>query len=53
LLANISWTIGRSISLLREVVGNKKVHVCEKEWLDIWVNFFSPNRKSIMYDHIE
>jgi len=46
--ANICWILGRSISMLRELTGNKKPHVCEKQWFDIWTNFFTPNRRSIM-----
>jgi len=49
LFANISWVLGRSISLLRELAGNKDQHICEKEWLDIWTNFFAPNSESVMY----
>jgi GT2 family glycosyltransferase len=39
LVANLLWYCGRVISLLREVVGSKKPHVCEREWLDIWKGF--------------
>jgi GT2 family glycosyltransferase len=39
LAANLLWYCGRVISLLRELVGNKKPHVCEREWLDIWKGF--------------
>jgi len=39
LCANLFWYLGRSISLLREVLGNKNPHVCEAEWLDIWKGF--------------
>lgn len=39
--ANLLWYCGRSISWLRELVGNKKPHVCEAEWLDIWKGFLS------------
>ena len=41
-LANLLWTTGRAISKARELVGNKKPHVCEKEWRDIWTNFWNP-----------
>jgi len=44
-LANTLWSLGRAISILREVVGNKEPHVCEKEWLDIWTNMLRPMRK--------
>jgi len=40
--ANLLWYCGRMISLLRELVGNKKPHVCEREWIDIWKGFTSP-----------
>lgn len=42
LAANLCWYAGRAISLLRELVGNKKPHTCEREWLDIWKGFSSP-----------
>ncbi len=38
-LANLLWHAGRTISLLRELIGNKKPHVCEAEWIDIWKGF--------------
>lgn len=34
--ANLLWYCGRVFSVSRELVGNKKPHVCEFEWLDIW-----------------
>ena len=40
--ANVCWWIGRSISLTREMVGLKTPHICEREWLDIWKNFWNP-----------
>lgn len=42
---NMLWYAGRLISLLREVFGSKKPHVCEKEWIDIWQGFL---KKSIV-----
>lgn len=44
LMANLLWYAGRSISLIREIVGNKNPHVCEKAWIDIWTNFLNPLR---------
>lgn len=41
LIANLFWYGGRAISLARELVGNKKPHACEREWLDIWTGFVS------------
>jgi len=49
LLANIFWMMGRSIAFFRELIGNKKPHSCEMEWLDIWTNFMTPGRLSVMY----
>ena len=40
--ANILWLIGRPISLARELLGNKERHICECEWLDIWINCWNP-----------
>ena len=40
LTANLLWYAGRLVSALRELVGNKAPHVCEKEWCDIWTGFF-------------
>jgi len=45
LLANTLWSLGRALSILREVLGRKEPHVCEKEWLDIWTNALRPMRK--------
>lgn len=44
ILANLLWMLGRSISKIRELVGAKKPHVCEKQWLDIWTNWRHPER---------
>ena len=41
-LANIMWTAGHAIALVREIVGSKAQHACKKEWCDIWVNAFWP-----------
>ena len=40
LVANLLWYCGRSISLARELLGNKEPHVCKTEWLDIWKGFW-------------
>jgi GT2 family glycosyltransferase len=37
--ANLLWYAGRIVSGLRELIGEKTPHVCEKEWLDIWKGF--------------
>ena len=46
LLANVMWTAGRSIALLRERVGNKPRHTCDKEWRDIWTNILRPTAEN-------
>ena len=40
--ANLFWSAGRIISLIRELLGTKQTHVCEKQWLDIWTNYRDP-----------
>ena len=39
---NLLWEFGRGIALLREIFGKKDPHTCEKEALDIWVNWREP-----------
>jgi hypothetical protein len=34
--ANLCWTLGRSVSLCREVLGNKPPHTASHEATDIW-----------------
>ena len=41
-IANLSWLAGRSISLIRELLGNKQPHTCEYEARDIWHNWRDP-----------
>lgn len=43
-LANTLWYLGRSVSWIREVVGNKRPHTSERQWLDIWTNAWNPLR---------
>lgn len=38
LLANSLWTLGRSIALARELVGNKRPHAVERELMDTWLS---------------
>lgn len=40
-LANLLWSAGRCISGLRELVGNKAPHTCQRESLDIWIGCLS------------
>jgi N-acetylglucosaminyl-diphospho-decaprenol L-rhamnosyltransferase len=42
--ANVNWVIGRMISFLREVIGNKTTHHRENEAYDIWINILRPFR---------
>lgn len=43
LCANILWSIGYLISVCRVVLNkNYKSNVCDKQWIDIWVNFTRP-----------
>ena len=42
LIANLLWLVGRSISLVREVAGNKEPHACQLEHRDIWLNWKNP-----------
>lgn len=41
-LTNGLWLLGRSVSLLREIVGHKEPHTCEQEHRDIWINAWRP-----------
>lgn len=40
--ANLLWCLGRIVSGLRELVRNKKPHLCEKEGRDLWHNLKQP-----------
>lgn len=40
--ANLLWLTGRSLSFVRESVGRKAPHTCEREALDIWTNWWEP-----------
>lgn len=42
--ANLYWTLGRCISLARELLSLKQPHTCEAEWRDIWTNWRDPMR---------
>ena len=46
LLANLFWLAGRTISLGRELVGNKQPHTCEFATQDIWMNWYKPMEPS-------
>ena len=40
--ANILWYMGRSIALLRMILGSKKMHGIKGQARGIWTNFFNP-----------
>jgi len=42
MMTNLLWLLGRSVSRLRELVGHKAPHLCDKEALDIWNNWLDP-----------
>ncbi len=42
ILCNMCWGIGRCVSLIREGLGHRKSHLCEREAQDIWTNWFRP-----------
>ena len=43
-MTNCLWLLGRSIALVRELVGNKESDVCELEGRDNWTNWLQPLR---------
>lgn len=47
-IANLFWLIGRSVSLVREWVGNKKPHTCKLQARDIWTNWRNPMKPSLI-----
>lgn len=46
-LANGMWLLGRGISLLRELVGQKQPHTCEHTAQDIWMNWLNPLKPAL------
>jgi GT2 family glycosyltransferase len=42
-LANVLWTLGRSILKCRELLARRERGAPEKAWLDIWTNWFHPD----------
>jgi len=50
-IANLFWLTGRSISALRELLGNKQPHTCEGEAQDIWHNWRSPMKPFLPTDN--
>lgn len=48
--ANLMWTLGRGLSLARELIGQKQPHICEFEWLDIWKGLFITHKPRVAID---
>ncbi len=44
---NAMWLAGRSVSLIREILRQKKSHTCLHEARDNWTNTLSPMKKSV------
>lgn len=42
LVTNLLWYCGRVVSFLRELVRNKRPHLCQAEGRDIWIAFGAP-----------
>lgn len=47
-VANTMWLLGRSIAGLRELVGHKRPHTCERAEQDIWMNWFNPLKPALI-----
>lgn len=41
-MTNVLWLCGRTVSALRELVGNKEPHSCSHEGSDNWTNWLRP-----------
>jgi len=46
LLGNAMWMSGRLISFLRERLGSKQPHTCDRQMTDNWINWSNPMRTS-------
>ncbi len=44
LRANLLWWLGRAVSLPRELLTRRPSHVCQREWLDVWIRSLDPLR---------
>lgn len=42
LSANLLWLLGAAITQVRLLMGKKQSPLIEKQWRDIWTNFFNP-----------
>lgn len=44
--ANILWSLGSVIALVRSMFSKRyKSNIAEKQWRDIWINFFKPTKQ--------
>lgn len=51
LAANILWTFGAFVAAIRGLFSKRyKSNIAEKQWRDIWINFFTPNKPYIHPD---
>ncbi|MDY7107618.1 MAG: glycosyltransferase family 2 protein [Planctomycetota bacterium] len=44
ILTNMLWLAGRSVAFARELVGHKRPHACQGEFVDNWTNWLDPLR---------
>ncbi len=44
LMANVFWTLGYCVALARRLFTGRRTPACEREWRDIWTNFWTPMR---------
>ena len=44
-MANLLWSMGRTISKVRQLLGRTDKAISEKQWLDIWTNWHQPLKK--------
>ena len=42
LMANVLWLLGRVISKSIQIMGRSNKSTPERQWLDIWINFYKP-----------
>lgn len=50
-LANLLWSAGRCISLVRQVLGRPDKAVSQWQWLDIWTNWLRPLKPYVHPDN--
>ncbi|HAC66378.1 MAG TPA: glycosyltransferase family 2 protein [Cyanothece sp. UBA12306] len=47
-VANLFWLMGRSVSLMRELIGERPTHICEYAEQDIWINWQNPLKLPVL-----